>query len=152
MQDIRVIPDSEHSAHPAPAGKHFYTDKEKEVMRTDPEKFLKYRKGVDSAMQASFPIFIRQSAFHDWAITMMTDTIKQRIGEGRPDLEKLFIPSFSPGCRRNTVNIGSFYDVSGLTLCSLGKDFLKPLFKIVRIAPFIPVSLLHVRADHLDRR
>ncbi|KAL8919728.1 MAG: hypothetical protein Q9172_004841 [Xanthocarpia lactea] len=103
MQDIRVIPDSEHSAHPAPAGKHFYTNEEKEVMRTDPERFLKYRKGVDSAMQASFPIFIRESAFHDWAIAMMTDMIKQRIGEGRPDLEKLFIPSFSPGCRRNTL-------------------------------------------------
>ncbi|KAL8638433.1 MAG: hypothetical protein Q9228_004413 [Teloschistes exilis] len=115
MQDIRVIPDSEHSAHPAPAGKHFYTNEEKEVMRTDPERFLKYRKGVDSAMQASFPIFIRESAFHDWAIAMMTDMIKQRIGAGRPDLEELFIPSFSPG---------------------LGKVSSKRLLKIVELPPF----------------
>ncbi|KAL9005333.1 MAG: hypothetical protein Q9188_001897, partial [Gyalolechia gomerana] len=84
MQDIRVIPDSEYSSHPAPAGKHFYTHEEKEVMRNDPERFLKYRKGVDSAMQASFPIFLRDSLFHDHAIAMMTCMIKQRIG---PDVE-----------------------------------------------------------------
>ncbi|KAL8940818.1 MAG: hypothetical protein Q9216_002607 [Gyalolechia sp. 2 TL-2023] len=102
MQDIRVIPDSELSSHPAPAGKHFYTREEKAVMRTDPERFLKYRKGVDSAMQANFPIFLRTSLFHDHAMVMMTEMIKQRIGPGRPDLERLFIPSFSPGCRRNT--------------------------------------------------
>ena len=103
MQDLRLIPDSEKSAHPAPAGKHFYSDEEKEIMRNEPERFLQYRKAVDSAMQASFPIFIRDSPFHDWAIGMMTDMIKQRIGGGRPDLEELFIPKFSPGCRRNTV-------------------------------------------------
>lgn len=103
MQDVRVIPDSDKSAHPAPAGKHFYSREEKEIMRNDPERFLRYRKTVDSAMQASFPIFIRDSPFHDWAMGMMTDMIKQRIGGGRPDLEELFIPKFSPGCRRNTV-------------------------------------------------
>ncbi|KAI4173141.1 MAG: hypothetical protein LQ343_003068 [Gyalolechia ehrenbergii] len=106
MQDIRVIPDSEYSSHPAPAGKHFYTHEGKEVMRNDPERFLKYRKGVDSAMQASFPIFLRDSQFHDHAITMMTCMIKQHIGPGRPDLEQLFIPLFSPGCRRNTPGEG----------------------------------------------
>ncbi|KAL9594849.1 MAG: hypothetical protein Q9179_005218 [Wetmoreana sp. 5 TL-2023] len=106
MQDLRVIPNSEHSAHPAAAGKHFYTDEEKEVMRTDPERFLAYRKGVDSASQASFPIFIRDSSFHDWAMAMMTNMIKQRIGPGRPDLEELFIPKYSPGCRRNTPGEG----------------------------------------------
>ncbi|KAL9638316.1 MAG: hypothetical protein Q9164_001621 [Protoblastenia rupestris] len=106
MQDIRVIPNSDKSAHPAPAGKHFYSDEEKEVMRSDPEKFLKYRKAVDSAMQERFPIFIRNSQLHDWAIVMMTDMIKKRIGAGRPDLERLFIPSFSPGCRRNTPGDG----------------------------------------------
>lgn len=103
MQDIRVIPDSDESAMPAPAGKHYYTETEKEVMRNDPARFLKYRKAVDSAMQERFPIFIRNSPFHDWAIGMMTGMIKQRIGPGRPDLEELFIPNFSPGCRRNTV-------------------------------------------------
>ena len=72
-------------------------------MRSNPDKFLKYRKGVDSAMQANFPIFIRHSPFHDWAIGAMTEMIKQRIGPGRPDLEEFFIPKFSPGCRRNTV-------------------------------------------------
>ena len=72
-------------------------------MRNDTERFLQYRKAVDSAMQANFPIFIRDSPFHDWAIGIMTDMIKQRIGGGRPDLEELFIPKFSPGCRRNTV-------------------------------------------------
>ena len=44
-------------------------------MRTDSKKFLKYCNGVDSAMQANFPIFIRQSVFHDWVVAIITDTI-----------------------------------------------------------------------------
>ena len=85
-------------------------------MRNDPERFLQYRKAVDSAMQATFPIFIRDSPFHDWAIGMMTDMIKQRIGGGRPDLEELFIPKFSPGCRRNTVR-----GPPALCTCTIGR-------------------------------
>lgn len=100
-------------------------------MRTDPERFLAYRKGVDSAMQASFPIFIRESPFHDWAMAMMTDMIKQRIGAGRPDLEELFIPKFSPGCRRNTVSTKSSCRMLGLTFISLGRGSWKRLLKIV---------------------
>ena len=72
-------------------------------MRTDSERFLQYRKNVDGAMQANFPIFLRDSPMHDMATKMIRDMIKQRIGEGRPELEKLYIPNYSPGCRRPTV-------------------------------------------------
>lgn len=157
MQDIRVIPDSEYSSHPAPAGKHFYTHEGKEVMRNDPERFLKYRKGVDSAMQASFPIFLRDSQFHDHAITMMTCMIKQHIGPGRPDLEQLFIPLFSPGCRRNTVIPGGFScpnltrSSHGLTITSREKVSSKRLPKIVKSTCRIlkSHSSLVIYADHV---
>ena len=102
-QDLRLIPDSDKSAVSAPAGMHFYSLEEKEIMRNDSDGFLEYRKKVDSAMQATFPIFLRESPMHDMAIAMMTDIIKKRIGEGRPDLEELYIPKYSPGCRRPTV-------------------------------------------------
>ncbi|KAL9595235.1 MAG: hypothetical protein Q9219_006569 [cf. Caloplaca sp. 3 TL-2023] len=89
MQDLRVIPNSEHSAHPAPAGKHFYTEEEKTILRENPERFLNYRKCVDSAMQATFPIFIRESPFHDWAMTMMTEMIKQHVNCVSEEIVKL---------------------------------------------------------------
>ena len=105
MQDIRIIPNSDKSAHPAAAGKHFYSEEEKHILRTDATRFLEYRKAVDSAMQERFPIFFREGQMHDIVRQMITDMVKQRIGPGRPDLEELFIPDFSPGCRRNTVSL-----------------------------------------------
>lgn len=88
---------------PAPAGKHFYTEDEKQVFRTDPERFLEYRKAVDGVMQERFPIFLRNHPMHDVTTEMITQMISSRVGPDRQDLKKLFTPDFSPGCRRPTV-------------------------------------------------
>ncbi|KAJ9298349.1 hypothetical protein DTO271G3_3954 [Paecilomyces variotii] len=83
----------------APAGKHFYTE-EKNRFRTDPEKFLEYRKKVDGVMQERFPIFLRSHQLREATIPMITELVKVRVGPDRED--KIFTPIFSPGCRLPT--------------------------------------------------
>ena len=103
-QDLRLFPDDpERSAMPAPLGKHFYTEAEKEVFRTDPARFLQYRKAVDGVMQERFPIFLRHHPLHDMTTEMITQMIQSRVGPAREDIAQLFTPTFSPGCRRPTV-------------------------------------------------
>ena len=89
---------------PAPAGKHLYTDDEKTLFRTDPEKFLDYRKAVDGVMQERFPIFLRHHPLHESAKPMMRELVTRQFGD-REDLVRLFTPEFSPGCRRPTVGV-----------------------------------------------
>lgn len=102
--DIRVLLDDEKSSKPDAAGKHLYTEEEKEKLRTDPDALLKYRKEIDVALQKRFPIFLRGTEMNKMAKIMMADSIRARIGPGREDLKAMFIPKFSPGCRRLTVS------------------------------------------------
>ncbi|RAH41072.1 flavin-containing monooxygenase [Aspergillus brunneoviolaceus CBS 621.78] len=106
-QDLRLFPDDpEKSAMPAPVGKHLYTEAEKEVFRTDPARFLQYRKAVDGVMQERFPIFLRHHPLHDMTTEMITQMVQSRVGPDREDIAKLFTPTFSPGCRRPTPGDG----------------------------------------------
>ena len=103
-QDVKILPaDSEQASKPAAAGKHKYTEAEKEKMRTDPEAFLKYRKEVDGALQKGFSVFLRGSELNIMAKKGMAEMIRARIGPGHEDLKEKFIPKWSPGCRRMTV-------------------------------------------------
>lgn len=50
-QNVKILPpNSEQASKPAAAGKHQYTEEEKEQMRTNPEAFLKYQKEIDGAL------------------------------------------------------------------------------------------------------
>ncbi|KAJ9254991.1 hypothetical protein DTO212C5_9211 [Paecilomyces variotii] len=64
----RSADDPEKSAMPAPAGKHFYTEEEKNLFRTDPEKFLEYRKKV------AFPWLVvdRRLEKTSWKLSLKT--------------------------------------------------------------------------------
>jgi len=89
-----------------------YTEDEKTLFRTDPEKFLKYRKAVDGVMQERFPIFLRQHPLHESTKPMIRELVRQQFGD-RDDLVKLFTPDFSPGCRRPTVGVFSSCQLCG---------------------------------------
>lgn len=87
-QDVKILPpDSEQASKPAAAGKHQYTEEEKEKMRMDPEAFLKYRKEIDRALQKGFPVFLRGSELRIMAKKDMAETIRARIGPGHEDLK-----------------------------------------------------------------
>ena len=126
-QDVKILPDdSDKATKPAAAGKHQFTEEEKEKLRTDPEAFLKYRKEVDGALQKTFSVFLRGSELNIAAKKGMAEMIHGRIGPGHEDLKEKFVPKWSPGCRRMTVITS--HDVSldlANGFCSQGKDTWK---------------------------
>lgn len=90
---------------PHAAGKHHYTEKEKQKFRDDPEYHLKYRKAVERSVVGGFRMFFRGSAYNVGAKKMMQELMSERLGD-REDLKERFIPDWSPGCRRLTPGEG----------------------------------------------
>lgn len=101
-QDIRVIPDSPHSAMPAPAGKHVYSEVEKEVMNNQPDRFLQYRKAVDGAQNERYSVFLRNHPAHDMINGMVRQMVEARLGTEEAEWKELYRPKFSIGCKRPT--------------------------------------------------
>jgi cation diffusion facilitator CzcD-associated flavoprotein CzcO len=93
---------AEDGEKPAPAGKHWYTRREKERFRNDPEFHLQYRKDIEGQMGQNFAMFLRGTELNAKAKHMMREQMLQRIGPGHEQLKEKLIPSWSPGCRRLT--------------------------------------------------
>lgn len=91
---------------PAAAGKHQYTEKEKQRFRDDPEYHLKYRTGIERGIaNAGWTMFERGSELNKLVTGAMQESMRQRLGD-RDDLKQKIIPSWSPGCRRLTPGEG----------------------------------------------
>jgi hypothetical protein len=103
-QQVPVDPNGE---QPAAAGKHHYIEAEKERFRKDKDFHLAYRKRLESTINQMFPLFLRGSDINVGAKKSMRESMEKRIGEGHNELKKNLIPSWSPGCRRLTVRLGS---------------------------------------------
>lgn len=103
--NIKILPEDGASvSKPDAVGKNFYTEAERQRLRTNPEALLKYRKQLETARQRQFPIFHRGSEINKMAKIMMTESIIARIGPGHDQLKDMYIPKFSPGCQRLTVS------------------------------------------------
>ena len=104
-QETKTLPEDGASiSKPDAVGKQFYTEAEKQRLRTNPEVLLNHRKQIENSLQRQFPIFLRGSEINKMARIMMTESIIARIGPGHDKLKELYIPKFSPGCRRLTVS------------------------------------------------
>ncbi|KAF2110790.1 hypothetical protein BDV96DRAFT_500768 [Lophiotrema nucula] len=90
---------------PQAAGKHQYTEKEKQRFRDDPVYHLKYCTEVEKAIVGGWDMFYRGSELNLAAKAHMQKSMAERLGD-RDDLKKHFIPSWSPGCRRLTPGEG----------------------------------------------
>lgn len=90
---------------PGAAGKHAYTEKEKERFRSDPEYHLKYRQDLERSLLNGFPAFFRGSELNIEAKKSMQQSMAKRLGD-RDDLKQALIPDWSPGCRRLTPGEG----------------------------------------------
>ncbi|RVX72033.1 hypothetical protein B0A52_04631 [Exophiala mesophila] len=112
---------------PHAAGKHHYTEKEKQKFRDDPDYHLKYRKAVERSVVGGFRMFFRGHPYNIGAKKMMQDQMSERLGD-RDDLKERFIPDWSPGCRRLTPGEGY--------LEALRKDNVRCVFsEITKITP-----------------
>ncbi|KAK5106036.1 hypothetical protein LTS08_000152 [Lithohypha guttulata] len=90
---------------PAAAGKHQYTEKEKQKFRDDPEYHLEYVTKVEKAIVGGWDMFYRGSELNRAAKDFMQKSMNERLGN-REDLKRHFIPNWSPGCRRLTPGEG----------------------------------------------
>lgn len=90
---------------PAAAGKHQYTEKEKQKFRDDPEYHLEYVTKVEKAIVGGWDMFYRGSELNRAAKDFMQQSMNERLGN-REDLKRHFIPNWSPGCRRLTPGEG----------------------------------------------
>jgi len=91
-------------ANPPEHRKHYYIEDEKRRFREDPEFFLKYRKGLETKITKSFPLFLRGSPLNIYAKKAMRERMLNLIGTGHEELKEKLIPTWSPGCRRLTVS------------------------------------------------
>ncbi|OAP58396.1 hypothetical protein AYL99_07486 [Fonsecaea erecta] len=91
---------------PAPAGKHYYTAREKEHFRSDPDFHLQYRKSLETRMARKFDLFLRGTETNVKARVAMRESMMRRIGPGHEELKEKLIPAWSPGCRRLTPGEG----------------------------------------------
>jgi cation diffusion facilitator CzcD-associated flavoprotein CzcO len=90
---------------PQAAGKHSYTEKEKQRFRDDPEYHLNYRREVERSIASIFRMFLRGSEMNVMAKKFLQDDMARKLGD-REDLKARFIPEWSPGCRRLTPGEG----------------------------------------------
>jgi cation diffusion facilitator CzcD-associated flavoprotein CzcO len=93
------------SADPSAAGKHQYTEKERQRFRDDPNYHLEYATKVEQAIVGGWDMFYRGSELNIAAKEFMQKSMADRLGD-REDLKQHFIPSWSPGCRRLTPGEG----------------------------------------------
>ncbi|KAK4556593.1 hypothetical protein LTR86_006164 [Recurvomyces mirabilis] len=93
------------SMNPAAAGKHQYTEKEKQRFRDDPEYHLKYRQRMEGSIVGGWDMFYRSSDLNVQVRKYMQEQMRERLGD-RDDLKERIIPAWSPGCRRLTPGEG----------------------------------------------
>ncbi|OAL38935.1 hypothetical protein AYO20_01686 [Fonsecaea nubica] len=102
MSNKEADPDA---ADPGTAGKHLYTEKEKQKFRDDPDYHLKYREDVERSVAGMFRMFLRGTEQNLAAKKFLQDDMARKLGD-REDLKQKFIPAWSPGCRRLTPGEG----------------------------------------------
>jgi cation diffusion facilitator CzcD-associated flavoprotein CzcO len=64
---------AEDGERPAPAGKHWYTRREKERFRNEPEFHLQYRKDIEGQMGQNFSMFLCGTELNVKAKAMMRE-------------------------------------------------------------------------------
>ncbi|EME83413.1 uncharacterized protein MYCFIDRAFT_59080 [Pseudocercospora fijiensis CIRAD86] len=90
---------------PAAAGKHHYTEREKQRFRTDPEYLQNYRTRMEKSFMAGWDMFYRGSELNVKFKDFVQNSMRARLGD-RDDLKERLIPDWSPGCRRLTPGEG----------------------------------------------
>lgn len=77
---------------------------EQEEFKADPAKHLEYRRVIESAGNAIFPLFLNDSQQQQQATAFFSQAMKSLIPD--EDLKQKLVPEWNVGCRRLTPGIG----------------------------------------------
>lgn len=86
-----------------PLDQHTYTEEERRKFE-DPDALMKYRKELETAFSALWPLFYAESDVQKGTFAMLSGAMKEKLHNER--LENLLIPDWPIGCRRITPGIG----------------------------------------------
>lgn len=118
----------ENAMDPQAAGKHLYTQKEKERFSKDPAYHLQYRRAIERAVVSGFRMFYRGSEANVEAKRIMQQSMAEKLGPNLETIGKHLIPDWSPGCRRLTPGEGY--------LEAFSRHNVKPVFaEITKVTP-----------------
>ncbi|BCS27009.1 flavin-containing monooxygenase [Aspergillus puulaauensis] len=83
-----------------------YSEKQKEILRSDPDRYLAYRKKIESELNSRFRFILNGSAEQADARAAAERDMRRRLAK-KPELADLIVPTnFAVGCRRPTPGAG----------------------------------------------
>ncbi|OQV00815.1 hypothetical protein CLAIMM_06263 [Cladophialophora immunda] len=96
----------EFAAEFAPEGRTaFFSDRQKDEWAENKDKFLEYRKKVESTMNKFFDMQFKDSILQKDAYDNFRKTMRERLSR-KPEIADILVPSFAVGCRRVTPGHG----------------------------------------------
>ena len=96
-----------------PGTNKIFTEDEQKDWSEHPEKYLAYRKEIESELNARFRLYVKDSQAQKMGKKMTTDQMTSRLSK-KPELVDELLPDFAVGCRRPTPGSGYLE-----ALCSL---------------------------------
>lgn len=100
---VTVSVDDADAAMPK-VGQYFYTDREIQRLRNDPEYLLMYRKRIEYAINIGFAIFYKDTDASKMAEGYMRGEMARRLKD-HPLLTEKLIPKWPVGCRSVLSNL-----------------------------------------------
>ncbi|KAL4874222.1 hypothetical protein BJY04DRAFT_31120 [Aspergillus karnatakaensis] len=83
-----------------------YNERQKEILRTDPDKYLAYRKKIESELNSRFRFILNGSKEQADARAAAELDMRRRLAK-KPEIADLIVPTnFAVGCRRPTPGAG----------------------------------------------
>ncbi|OAP58400.1 hypothetical protein AYL99_07490 [Fonsecaea erecta] len=96
----------EFAAEFAPEGRTaFFSDRQKDEWAQNKDKFLEYRKKVESTMNKFFDLQFKDSTLQKDAYDNFRKTMRERLSR-KPEIADILVPNFAVGCRRITPGHG----------------------------------------------
>lgn len=83
-----------------------FSEEQKEVFRSSPEKYLAFRKAVEIEINAKFRMLVNGAEAAERARTEATSSMLGLLGPKAEEMAEQLIPDFPVGCRRITPGVG----------------------------------------------
>ncbi|BGO99663.1 hypothetical protein NBRC10513v2_003890 [Rhodotorula toruloides] len=87
------------------ANNYTFTEEEKERFEKDPAYYQEFRKSMEKELNAVHGVTLKGSELQTGAVAAFRELMEKKL-ETKPEIAKVFIPTFAVGCRRLTPGPG----------------------------------------------